>query len=148
MRTIEWVELSLVAGATFATAWLVPWLPVRLPIGTVGLVAASILLSQGLLRDVWLLWRSRRAESGAASIVQRCICLESSVGVLGIALGVVLLLSGVGGSVELGRPGWLGLVLVVLAAGFFLKDWTFAWNPWRLQREKDHASVIFTWRKK
>ena len=119
-----------------------------MPIGMLALVAASVLLTQGLLRDAWLLWRRRQADSTPAETGQRCLCVESGLGVLALVVGVALLLSGTGGTVTLQRLGWAVLVVTSLATGFALKNWVFEWNPWRLRREKDHANIIFSWRKK
>ncbi len=148
MRRIEVVELTLIAAATVAAAWLAPRLPARLPIGMLALVAAAVQLTQGLLRDAWLLWRSRQAARTPSATGQRCLCVESGLGVIAIVLGVALLLSGAGGTVTLQRMGWAVVVVTSLATGFALKDWVFEWNPWRLRREKDHANIIFSWRKK
>ena len=140
--------MSLLALTTLVTAWFAPALPGRLSIGALALVAASILLGQGLLRDLWLLWRSRQASRAPGAAGHRCLCVESGLGVLIVFAGVALLLGGVGDSVALSRVGWTLLVLLSLVTGYTVKDWVFEWNPWRLRREKDHASIIFSWRKK
>ena len=145
---IETVEMTLVVLLTAAAAIVSPILPARLAVGTLALVAASMLLAQGLLRDLWLLSRRRRSGGPSGGTASRCLCVESGVGVLAVLLGLVLTLGGLGGSVSLGRIGWPALVAAVFGAGFLLKDWVFEWHPWRLRREKDHANLVFTWRKR
>jgi hypothetical protein len=38
-------------------------------------------------------------------------------------------------------------MVVAMTCGFLLKDLVFEWSPWKIYREKDHAQVIFRWRK-
>ena len=148
MRGVEIVELTLIAMLTLAAGWFAAFLPARLSIGALALVAASMFLAQGLLRDLWLLSRRRTRENPSSGVVSRCLCVESGIGVFSVVLGIALILSRLGGNLSVGRTGWIIVVGTVLTAGFLLKDWVFEWSPWRLRREKDHANVIFAWRKK
>ncbi len=142
MRWADKVELGAIVAASALTLWLAPMLPNRLSIGSLMLVGASIFLGQGVLRDVWLLLRSKRNAAGESGPARQCLCVESGLGVLVIVLGLTLLLAGVSTGVALSRASWTVLVAGALLVGFFLKDYVFEWNPWRLRREPDHLNVV------
>ncbi len=74
------------------------------------------------------------------------MCLESSVGLTGLLLGVVLALTGVGGHVALTPARWMLLAAGVLALGFAAKDLVITWRPLGVRRDPDHHTIIFTWR--
>ena len=75
------------------------------------------------------------------------MCVESALGLTGIVAGIGLVGLGFTGTIFLG-PGGLALAVgAAIGAGFLLKDFVFEWSPWKIYREKDHAQVIFRWRK-
>lgn len=140
-------ELAMIpaAGAGF---WLAsPLLPARPGLGTLLLVAAVLLLAQGLVRDLALLARRRRRAPTEQPRSARCLCVESAIGTSGVAAGLVLLGTGIGW--RLAVPGWAWAVLAVAvtAAGFALKDHVMTWAPWRIRREADHLNLLVTWRR-
>ena len=149
MTTAEKIELALIPAGG-GTVWLVApgLLPGYPSVGVLLLGASGLILFQGLLRDLWLLSKARRA----ARLEQhprrqtRCLCVESTVGVSGVVAGLVALGLGVPGSLAIDRWGWSLLVTGVLILGFSFKDHVVGWRPWRLRREKDHASLVFTWK--
>ena len=108
--------------------------------------AATLGLLQGLVRDLCLLVKAK----GAARDVPRkarCMCVESTVGVIGIMAGIVLLGAGIDRTFLVGRWSWGLAVLGVLGVGFALKDYVFEWHPFRLRREKDHLNIVFSWKR-
>jgi hypothetical protein len=77
--------------------------------------------------------------SGGAS---SAFCMESTLGILGILAGGLMLGLGAGGTVGLSRTGWtLGMAALGLA-GFAMKDVVVDLRGRRLRLEKDHRSVI------
>lgn len=74
------------------------------------------------------------------------MCLESSAGLTGVLLGVVLAVCGVGSEVTLTTERWTLLAGGVLILGFLLKDFVITWRPLGLRREREHHTILFTWR--
>lgn len=74
------------------------------------------------------------------------MCIESAVGATGVALGFGLLGAGIDHPVALSPWKWGFFVVVVLTAGFCLKDYVFTWSPFRVRRDKDHVNIVFTWK--
>ena len=95
----EKIELGLVALATGVLAAIAGRLPSSLELGSLLAVAALALLGQGLVRDLWLLTKQRRAVGTAPVEEARCMCLESTVGLGGVVAGVVLAAVHAGGHV-------------------------------------------------
>jgi len=74
------------------------------------------------------------------------MCVESTVGATGVAVGIVVLGSGLDRSVPMEGWIWSVLSVVVMATGFGIKDYVLEWNPLRLRRDKDHVNIVFIWR--
>ena len=146
MKTREKVELGLIPFAIAAVGVAARWLPAQLETGELLVVACLTWLVQGGLRDLWLLHLARIQPPDAPRRRLPCMCLESSVGLTGLLLGVVLALTGVGGHVMLTPARWMLLAAGVLALGFLAKDLVITWRPLGLRRDPDHHTIIFTWR--
>jgi hypothetical protein len=143
----EKVELGLVAAAVAAVATSAKRLPVSLELGSLFAIAALALFGQGLLRDVWLLARRRRAGATAAHTEEaRCMCMESTIGLSGVLVGVVLTAAGVPVVIPLATWTWPVGGALVWGAGFTMKDVVIQWSPWKLRRVKDHGSILVRWR--
>ena len=146
MTPTEKTELSLIpllAGLTWLAA---PLLPHQISVGTALVWASAMVLLQGLVRDLWLLAKARRAARVDVPRKARCMCVESTVGVTGIVAGIVLLGAGIDRTFIVSRRGWGLAVVAVLGVGFELKDYVFEWRPFRLRRDKDHLNIVFSWR--
>jgi hypothetical protein len=146
MTRNEQVELALipVTGASF---WLLAaLLPEHLSLGQLLLQLSALLLLQGLIRDIFLLLKSRSAPPSAPSPAQRCICLESTVGITGILLAASLLTWGSTQQVGMQPWQWSLAVMLLLSGGLAIKDYVLETNPWRIRRDKDHLNIIFTWK--
>lgn len=148
MTRADKIELMAVATATLATLALSPALPRTLAMGEVALTASALLLAQGLVRDLFIKFGRRPAGeactvgNGVAS-QSNCMCMESSLGMVGIIAGVVLLLTVVPRNVHLHWSFWPALVAGVGLAGFFMKSIVIDWKSRRLRRVADHRQVKF-----
>lgn len=104
--------------------WLAsPLLPARPDVAVLLLVAAVLLLAQGLVRDVALLARRRRRAPPAPQQSARCLCVESAIGTSGVAAGLVVLGTNIGWRFAFPGWGWGVLAVAVTATGFGLKDY-------------------------
>jgi hypothetical protein len=146
MTTAEKVELALIL-VFGAGLWLMaPELPDKLDVGNLVLGTSALLLLQSLIRDLWLLAREKRAAQRSPRRKARCMCVESTVGATGIIVGIVLLGSGIDGSVVMNDWMWTPLVMVVMGIGFVIKDYVLEWGPLRVRRDRDHMNIVFTWK--
>ena len=150
MSRFTLLEKAEFAGITAVTAlsWLVP-LPAEFSLRLGGLITATslLLLLQGFCRDLWLWIGSRRDRNPPAPRYGACMCVESTVGFTGIIAAAGLTAFSFGPLHPVTQP-WLTLgVAAVLVAGFLIKDFVFEWAPWRLYREKNHATLHFRWKK-
>lgn len=146
MTIFERVELALIPVMGMAVWFLTPVLPDRLPAGRLLLWVSALILLQSLVRDLWLLSRKRRGKQ-APRKAARCMCVESAVGATGVVVGAIVLSAGVGQSVSMSHWSWSVLVLVALSGAFLIKDYVVEWDPWQIRRDKDHMSIVFTWKK-
>ena len=146
MEKREWVELALIPTAAAGSIAAASRLPAALPLGEVLLVGAALLLGQGLVRDLYLKFGARTGQScqldpqtGRALSV----CMESTLGTLGIVIGGALLLSGTGASIACGGAFWPAFIVAIGLGGFLMKDVVIDLRARRLRLEKDHRNVLF-----
>lgn len=142
----EKFELAAIPFVTAGVAWLAPRPGVSLELGELIAGAALLILVQGFFRDLWLLRQARRG-SVVPAREARCMCVESALGLTGIVAGIGLVGLGLTRPVQLGVAGLAAAVCGTMTAGYLLKDFVFEWSPWKIYREKDHAQVIFRWKK-
>lgn len=146
MTVAEKIELALIPVAG-ATVWaLGDRLPGQTGIGTLVLIASALLLAQGLIRDLWLLFRGNLGSQTGAARQALCMCVESGVGMTGVIAGLVILGSAVDYNLPTGPWFWPSLSVGVLAIGFAIKDLVFDWRPLRIRRDKDHMNIIVSWK--
>ena len=146
MTNGERIELVLISLAATAAWTLAERLPAAPGLGTLLLAGAVLLLLQGLLRDLWLLWRRRTRPPTGQPRRMACLCLESTLGSTGVLAGLVVLGSGLPWRLALPAWGWGLLVGGVLALGFAIKDLVIALRPLRLVRDPDHLNIVVGWR--
>ena len=147
MTIVEKVEFTLipVLGAIF---WLLPiGLPEKPGSGRLLLVAAAILLFQGLIRDLWLLRKSKLSAKIDSPVRAQCICAESLIGITGVVVGIGLLGSGIDRPVSVSNGTWSLLVMAILTMGYGIKDYVIELNPLRIRRDKDHLNLVFSWKR-
>lgn len=174
MSKLERVELLLIAPAGVGWAWSISVLSpmdissLDLSLGHWVLWASALLLFQTLIRDLWLMRRKPRAgesvsSRGIRSINRpvdppvdppvdkgsgRLMCIESSLGMVGVVIGAGLFLSGLGGRIELGFGSVVLLGWLVLVGGFLIKDWVIdATDGLRFRRDPDHRNIVVRWRR-
>lgn len=146
MTRAEKVESGLIVLAVAGVAAGAVHLPERLEAGSFCAVAALALLGQGLLRDLWLLAKQRKAGRGVRHEEARCMCLESTAGLGGVLAGVLLTALAVPCAITMAKWAWpLGAGLV-WGAGFAIKDVVIQWKPWKVRRVQDHGSILVRWR--
>jgi len=146
MTRAEKNEIRLVVAAVGILAFCARRLPSKIELGSLLAIAALALLGQGLVRDVWLLTKQRKAAKAVKHEEARCMCLESTVGLSGVMVGVVLTAVAVQVSVKMTAWVWPAAGAVVWGAGFAMKDMVIQWSPWKLRRVKDHGSILVRWR--
>lgn len=148
----EVIEIMLIAALVLGYWGFGEFLPGQLTLGNILLDLSALLLLQGLVRDLWLLSVARRIQAVHATTPQqpmRCMCVESTVGATGVALGLILLGTGFSDTpITLGTTGWTALILLVLVSGFIIKDWVFEFSPFTIRRDKHHMNIIVGWGKR
>jgi|GEM_PF-734141 len=147
MTANEKIELAAIPALGLGFWLAAPLLPQRVSLGALLLTAAVLLLLQGLVRDIALLARRKRDASAAPGKAARCLCIESAVGIIAVAAGLILLGTGIGLSVGLPAWAWAALATSVTGTGFAMKDYVLTLSPWRIRREADHLNLIFTWKR-
>lgn len=147
MSPAEKFELAAIPAVTAAVAGLAPKAGVKLELGELVAGAALLILVQGFLRDLWLLREAKRQAATTPPRAAACMCVESAVGLTGVVAGIALVGCGLDFRMGLSAFGLPLTTAAVMIAGFLAKDFVFEWSPWKIYREKDHAQVIFRWRK-
>jgi hypothetical protein len=144
LEKIELLAIPLAIGAS----WLLP-LPAgfSLRIGSLLTAASLLLLLQGFCRDIWLWLAVRQATAKPAPRYAECMCVESAIGMTGVVVAIGLSGFSAAPEIVVRQPWFTAAVGAVLVAGFLLKDFVFEWNPWRIYREKDHATLHFRWKR-
>lgn len=144
LTSLEKVEITLiplaVAGVWFAQVGLI------MKPGELLMAASILLLLQGLCRDAWLWVSARRNPAPAEARYAACMCIESTLGFTGIILSSVFVAANLGPFIRVPPPAMTLAVAMVLVAGYLLKDFVFSWSPWRVYREKNHATLNFRWK--
>jgi hypothetical protein len=107
------------------------------------LFISALLLAQGLIRDLWILYRARTAPTTKAARV-RCFCVESAVGGTGVLAGALLFSTGASYPISLDARAWVFIVVATLALGYAIRDYVFEWNPLRIKKDVDHINIIVT----
>ena len=147
MTAAEKTELALIPLAGVAI-WLFGYrLPEKIGIGSLLLAASVLLLLQGLIRDLWLLYKRRQLPQDGTRREALCMCVESTVGVTGVVAGLILVGAMADMTFRVSPTLFSILAVTVLAAGFAIKDFVFEWHPFRLRRDKDHLNLVFSWKK-
>lgn len=162
MTILEKLEVSLI----FVIAILLLlfgqlFLPDSISVSRLVLYSAALLLLQGLIRDLCLLFFQRfilnthqgksngsrltSIESVSGSVNAQCLCVESVIGLTSVVVGLCFLALGFNQIVLLNSYAFTGVFSSILVFGFLLKDYVFSWNPWKIYKEPDHMNVIFQW---
>jgi hypothetical protein len=144
MRAQEWVELAAIFGLSVLTYVAAEaWLPQSISVGRLTLYLSALVLAQSLVRDLYLL--SQKHKEGAEAAAGQCMCIESTVGGVGIIAGALLILLATSASISMTATVWAIAILFTTLVGFGVKDYVFGWNPWRIEKDRDHMNIIFKW---
>ncbi len=143
MKSRQKVEIGLIPVAVIMVGLASRRLPVQVGVGALLVIACLIWLVEGGLRDLWLLYLLKSQPAAPRRLA--CMCLESSVGLTGVVVGVILALCNVGGQIAFNPARWMLLTATVLALGFVAKDFVISWRPLGVRRDPDHHSIVFTW---
>ena len=145
--TAETIELALIPLFGVVVWLITERLPAQIGIGSLLLAASVLLLLQGLIRDLWLLFKRRQQSQTGIRQEALCMCVESTVGVTGVVAGLIILGSAADSPLFLDRTLWTILAVSVLVIGFLIKDFVFEWRPFRIRRDKDHVNLVFSWKR-
>ena len=146
MTTAEKIEGALIPVLGVSVWMVAPEESRKMDVGTLLLWASALLLFQSLVRDLWLLRKAKMTNRTNPVRKMRCMCVESTVGVSGVIFGGVLLGTGISHAIVMHGWIWVLLTTATMAVGFIVKDYVFEWNPLRIRRDKDHTSIVFTWK--
>jgi hypothetical protein len=136
------LAVSVVAGVAALGG-----LPARMELGSLLATAALALLLQGFVRDLHTLARLRREGAAPGSEQEMaCICLESTIGLSAILVGVGLTASGLALPVSTPAGLWPLVAGAVWSFGYMTRDVVLQWSPWALRRVRDHGSLVVRWR--
>ncbi len=145
MTLTERIQLVLIPIIGIVIWFLAPILPQQLAFAQFILISSVIILLQSLIRDIWLLFLSSKKEQGPKKFAP-CMCIESTIGITGVILGLLFLGLGISTMVSMSSNIWSTLTLIVLSVGFLMKNYVIQWNPWRIRREKNHMNIVFRWK--
>jgi len=138
----KFIEPGLIGLALFSAGVMVnPW-PESLSTGQTVLIFSVIFLGHTLLRDLVLLYQQKKRNNSTAPKVAQVFCMESGVGMILVAFGIILFLGNIGGVLNLTKVGWLLSLAVLMLINYGLKDLVFGWNPWRIYRDPNHLNII------
>ncbi|MEO6005030.1 MAG: hypothetical protein ABIZ04_09420 [Opitutus sp.] len=141
----ERIELVAIAAAVLLVGATARFLPRQLTIGQAMVIGCLAWLVQGGVRDLWLLYQMKRQPASKPARKLACMCVESTLGMTGLLVGISLALSGVGGELHFTTYRWVVFAAFVFTLGFVVKDYVFSWRPVGLRRDPEHHSIIFTW---
>jgi len=141
---IEWLCIALVGAVAFLVSGR---LPESLGLGYLLNFSAALFLGQGIVRDLTIYYRAKkRAEPMDNAKGEAAICLESSLGILVIAVGAVMMIGALGPDVQIAKRVWPLMVVGIMLFGWACKDIVIKLQPLRLAIEKDHANIKFSWK--
>ena len=146
MTMAEKIELALIVAVSIGIWLSAPRLPASVPSGYLMLAASVLLLFQGLVRDLWLMARRKHTKPVNPPRQATCMCVESTVGVIGVVAGLFVL--GIGSDLVVTITPATGAIIAfaVMALGFAVKDSVIEWRPFRVRRDKDHINIVFKWK--
>ena len=143
MNVAHKTELGLIALVTGITILFQRQLPDQMESGYLILTLGLLFLFQPLLRDLWLLSRQSKIPRSSMKAV-KCMCLESGIGFIPVIASAVLIGGGFSKQISIAPIAWLIAIPTILLFGFWLKDFVFEWNPWRIRRDPNHVNMLFS----
>ena len=141
------IELFLIGMCVLLAWFAAPLLSRQLSLSVVLGMTCALLLLQGLVRDIAILVRVRRKSGASLPQSGRYLCVESTVGLLGIAAGALLIGTHLDVPLLLDQGEVALLVCATMIAGFSGRDWVIQAKPWRIFHDPDHINVIVAWKR-
>jgi hypothetical protein len=138
----KFIEPGLIGLALFSAGIMVDTWPESLSTGRTVLIFSVVFLAHTLLRDLVLLYQQKTRENFTAPKVAQVFCVESGIGMILVAFGIILFLGNIGEVLILTKAGWLFSLLFLMLINYGLKDLVFGWNPWRIYRDPNHLNII------
>ncbi len=142
MNNFEKAEVAIIAGSGFVAYAIASAFVGSYSLGMVILTMSAVLLLQGLLRDLVILARHARAQQSGAKRAMRCMCVESTVGITGVAVAAGMVCFNIDLPLPMTQWSWSLSALSSLAAGFAIKDLVISLDPLRIIRDKDHLNIV------
>ncbi|MBO1254201.1 hypothetical protein J3L16_00725 [Alteromonas sp. 5E99-2] len=139
------VELVLIILSIMLFTALSTTLPTSVNLGWLMVYFALTLLIHGFFRDMYLLYKQKTSVDDNAPIAMRCMCLESSIGLPTVFLGIGLAYCFSSWSITLTALEWTILFSLTLLFGFAIKDLIITFKPLGIRKEKNHGNIIFKW---
>ena len=143
MKVAHKTELRLIVLVTGIAILFRRHLPDQMESGYLMLTLGLLFLFQTLLRDLWLLSRQSKIPRSSMKAV-KCMCLESGIGFIPVIASAVLMIGGYSQIITISPMVWPITIPTILLFGFWLKDYVFEWNPFRIRRDPDHVNMIFS----
>lgn len=148
MTIIEKLETIIIIILGLFLLLMTKIFPVEIGIGQFLLYASALLLLQSLIRDLCILYKNRNMNKLKTQRMARCMCVESTIGALGVLIAVILLGIRLDLIITMNEWIWIIVIEAILILGFYIKDFVFEWMPWRLYKDNDHINIVFTWKSK
>ena len=139
------VELLLIALSITVFAVSASKFPNVVNLGWLIVYFALTLLIQGFFRDIYLLYKQKTQPENKAPIAMRCMCLESSIGLPAVFIGISLAYGFSNWNITLSSLWWTMIFSIALLIGFSIKDLIIIWRPFAIRKEENHANIIFKW---
>lgn len=150
----EKIEVACIMVVIFGLYFYAKTFNQDISFGRLLLGCSALLLLQGLIRDVCILFFSRKKNVQNLSnndeddkVKMPCMCIESTLGMLGIIIGGVLLFAASGMNIQMTTHTWWVLLSSVVIVGFLVKDYVLHWDPWKIAKEREHINVLFGFKK-
>lgn len=147
MTKLEKIELALIPLAGLIAFLISPVLPWQISVGNTFLLFSALLLFQGLIRDLSIVFLSPKTVASAAPKVMQCLCVESALGMTGVLVGGGIVGFGITQQIQMDKFAMGISVACQVSVGFAIKDFVVQVRPWRIFRDKDHINIVFSWKK-
>ena len=147
MTVIEKVELTTITAFMVFFILLRHRLPTPSSHATLILSLSSLLLLQGLIRDLIYLVQLNKSTANAQTRMVFGLCVESFVGIVGVMTGAFWMFAFAYTALQISFFLWGLLVLSVLIAGFLTKDYVIDLSALKIYKDVDHANVIVSRKK-
>jgi len=142
LNNFEKAEAAIITGSGFAVYAIASVFVGTYSLGMVILAMSAVLLIQSLLRDLVILARQSHVQQSSNKRAMRCMCVESTVGITGVAVAAGMVCFNIDLPMSMTQLRWTLAAFSSLAVGFAIKDLVISLDPVRIVRDKDHLNII------